>query len=376
MYVGRSDNVLGQRFHITPRQLYTLFSQKLEEVQGPPQEEKQVSLTYEPPFNENASDKEIIEALIKHLKEQDGFLTAINCVSTKAILSWLEKQQEQKPVDYEAELKKCKDNPLYFFDKYVSIKQKPWEWGEEETKLLDSIIDDYEAAAKSFCGYDGKIGLLRAIRDGEYDLPKQEWSGEDNICWDEAFACVTRAKKTAKNEEELQSAVIAEKWLKEIQFKYYVHPVKPEWSEEDEHNLNSVINLVHTTTDGAWGSCIGDRIENWLKNLPERFNLQPKPEWGEEDEKMLQSIIKDFRAGKVSTIGQERWLKSLRPQYHGDVTMTEAYKMGVEAGKASSWKPSKEQMDALDKAIPVCMGVVGRDEIMPLESLCEQLKKL
>jgi hypothetical protein len=280
MYVGRSDNVLGQRFHITPRQLYTLFSQQLEEVQGPPQEEKQASLNYEPPFNENPSDKEIIEALIKHLKEQDGFLTAINCISTKAILSWLEKQQEQKPVDYETELKKCKDNPLYFFDKYVSIKQKPAEWSEEDEEMLKDII----------------------------------------------------------------SGLKAQKLL------IFAH------ENQGKAQMNARID--------------------WLQSLPERFNLQPKPEWGEEDEKMLQSIIKDFRAGKVSTIGQERWLKSLRPQYHGDVTMTEAYKMGVEAGKASSWKPSKEQMDALDKAIPVCMGVVGRDEIAPLESLCEQLEKL
>ena len=68
----------------------------LKEVQGPPQEEKQVSLTHEPPFNENPSDREIIEALIHHLNEQDGFLTAINCVSTKAILSWLKKKKEQK----------------------------------------------------------------------------------------------------------------------------------------------------------------------------------------------------------------------------------------------------------------------------------------
>jgi hypothetical protein len=33
MYVGRSDNILNQKFHITPRQLYTLFSQQLEEKQ-------------------------------------------------------------------------------------------------------------------------------------------------------------------------------------------------------------------------------------------------------------------------------------------------------------------------------------------------------
>lgn len=41
-----------------------------------------------------------------------------------------------------------------------------------------------------------------------------------------------------------------------------------------------------------------------------------------------------------------------------------------------SWKPSEEQIKALDKAIPVCMEVVGRDGIAPLESLYEHLKKL
>ncbi len=53
------------------------------------------------------------------------------------------------------------------------------EWGEGEMKMLVSIIDDYETAAKSFCGHDGKIMFLNAIRDGEYGLSKQEWSEED-----------------------------------------------------------------------------------------------------------------------------------------------------------------------------------------------------
>lgn len=45
------------------------------------------------------------------------------------ILRWADEHpKEQKPIDYEVELKKCKDNPLYFYDKYVSIKQKPAEW--------------------------------------------------------------------------------------------------------------------------------------------------------------------------------------------------------------------------------------------------------
>lgn len=50
---------------------------------------------------------------------------------------------EQKPVDYEAELKKCKDNPLYFYDKYVSIKRKPAKWSEEEEQMFSNILNHY-----------------------------------------------------------------------------------------------------------------------------------------------------------------------------------------------------------------------------------------
>lgn len=49
--------------------------------------------------------------------------------------------ERQKTVDYEAELKKCKDNPLYFFDKYVSIKLKPMKWSEEDEKMCNSILN-------------------------------------------------------------------------------------------------------------------------------------------------------------------------------------------------------------------------------------------
>jgi len=163
MYVGRSDNILNQKFHITPRQLYTLFSQKLEEVQGPPQEEKQISLNYELPFNENPSDIQIIEALIKHLKEQDGFLTAIDCVSTKSILSWLEKQKEEEgyeaiPVEstleYKLGFKAGKDSER-------QKEQKPVEWdfpyGMNET--VDKLIAIAECLEMdgdcSFNGYTG-----------------------------------------------------------------------------------------------------------------------------------------------------------------------------------------------------------------------------
>ena len=95
---------------------------------------------------------------------------------------------------------------------------------------------------------------------------------------------------------------------------------------------------------------------------PEQFGLQKPAEWSEEDEKKLERVddllwMLDDYLGNDCSICEEKtarlrdeihnelfpWLEFLRPQYHGDVTMTEAYKMGLEAGKASSWKPSEEQ---------------------------------
>lgn len=76
-------------------------------------------------------------------------------------------------------------------------------------------------------------------------------------------------------------------------------------------------------------------------------------EWSEEDEIKLASLINYFEGGALdcSTEDMVRWLKSLRPQYHGDVTMTEAYKMGLEVGKASSWKPSEDEERLINTSI-------------------------
>ena len=128
-----------------------------------------------------------------------------------------------------------------------------------------------------------------------------------------------------------------------------------QWSEEDRHNLNSVISLVHNTTDGAWGSCIGDRIETWLKSLPERFNLQSKQEWSEEDEKMRENIISDLRYFRDCETDEEAvsdyddeiaWLKDISLNHK---KFTEAvYKLW-----SNDWSDEdKEALDMCLDAIP------------------------
>ena len=103
-----------------------------------------------------------------------------------------------------------------------------------------------------------------------------------------------------------------------------------EWREEDEKMLEVCSQYIGNTipTDYDEEEFTVKDCRNWLKSLPERFNLQPKQEWNEQNKKWFDAIIKDY---EESLSGDEEHdpaiqikinlLKSLRP----------------------SWKPSEEQ---------------------------------
>ena len=260
-YVGRSDNILNQKFHITPRQLFTLFSQQLEEVQGPPQEEKQVSLNYEPPFNENPSDIEIIDALIHSLNEQDGFLTAIDCVSTKAILRWLEKQKEQKPADLSEMMVHKEPYISPVSTPMVADEQKSAEWAELQSEFKN-INEAFEDGKKEVVANPEKYGLC--------EQKPIEQLGDTFTSYD-----------MAKTFTEGQNYVIA-------------HPEKfglckpAEWKEEDKGMLNCIIATLCEESHG--GREANEKMVTWLKNRLKSLRPQPKQEWSKEDENKIERL--------------------------------------------------------------------------------------
>ena len=148
--------------------------------------------------------------------------------------------------------------------KYEQKEQKPAERSLEDDHIIGFVYDLLNEIEWKDSWAMSKDECLRLLNNYSPQKPV-EWSDTDNIGWDEAFACVTRAEKAAKNEEELQNAVTAEKWLKEIKFKYYVHPVKQEWSEEDGMETINVFRPL-----------AGTSIENATKQAVNKFTNSGK----------------------------------------------------------------------------------------------------
>lgn len=151
-----------------------------------------------------------------------------------------------------------------------------------------------------------------------------------------------------------------------------------EWSEEDEKYRNALINICLRPHDE-----IDDRPwykwANWLKSLPERFNLQPKNEWNEEDfEKLVGELVQDIVANEsdAKNYGTEK-----KPTSFFLTKYSEKFK-----SIRPHWKPSEEQMEALKCAIEDIAKFSKRGGrqvefenepyYMALHSLYEQLKNL
>ena len=178
-----------------------------------------------------------------------------------------------------------------------------------------------------------------------------------------------------------------------------------EWSEEDE----KVIKLIESSTWDGEKLTQGEAgaVLRWLKDLPNRFSLRPQPkvEWSEEDERWMKLAINSCEmCGNPFTAS---WLKSLRPQpkqewseedekiydkaldavYYQDCNDKQDVLYALKGlcdliskkrkviPVYQRWKPSEEQMKALQHAIDACESewAYQDDE---LRSLLNDLKKL
>ena len=210
-----------------------------------------------------------------------------------------------------------------------AMEQKPTERSLEDDHIIGFVYDllneiewkDKWAMSKEEC--------LRRLNNYRPQKPA-EWSKEDeeNFKWFDKFF---RAESVMAGGRDIPQD-------KYLWFKSLRPQPKQEWSEEEKKMLARIIERGQSQIQMFETGLLPEHI-NWLKSLPERFNLQPEQEWSEEDENALKYIHELIGFGFTekffdaqTAADMREWLnekfKSLRPQPH--------------------WKPSEEQMKVFD----------------------------
>jgi hypothetical protein len=153
-------------------------------------------------------------------------------VKDSDVLSWmelsdLEKQGEQKPIDYNDELKKCRENPLYFFDKYVKL---------EERKSTDKVEPKFKIGDEIKTANEEPLTITKIDEKGYWSEDLFICGFDEECCWD-----------------------LVEQ--------------KPDWNNKEKLMLNDIIEA--TERSNIFKENYQRELIDWLKSLKERYSWKP-----------------------------------------------------------------------------------------------------
>lgn len=237
---------------------------------------------------------------------------------------------------------------------------------EEKAKAYDEAIKRLEdiktgKCQKTFVFTEGLFDyIFPELRESEDWIPKEiikylKEKGDFRSCWIAWLEKQGEQKPTVEMKTPEGSLGIDYDTYNKIVDKCVYGEQNPAWNEEDERIYQSIID------DTVQENQLGDKQINWLESLKDR--VQPQPKWNYNDEIIIGTIIQEIE--KISSekfIDNAKyrcldWLryrtKSLRPQ--------------------SQWKPSDEQIEALDDVIDEYDGYPEFDSLVSLKN---DLKKL
>ena len=364
-----------------------------------------------------------ISYAIGNSTHEDG--TLINGVTESEAMAWLEKQGEQKPINYADEeiVEAVKDTSVldmvepkfkagdwvvdilydeamqvlfleddgYEFDNgiwvsYTDAKERVHLWTIQDAKDGDVLqLGRVTAIFKEYIG-NGTCGCYCSVCKGEFEIPADD--GFDNVygCYDthpatqEQRDLLFQKMKEAGYEwdaekKEVKKIHVIDEGKAEMDYCFTKmmngEKINPAWSEEDERMCNASIRacqyMVENFENSTWD--YEDAID-WLKSIKNK--VQPKQEWSEEDKGNLldvKCIIDEiwhcqYVRGEIDCSCEE--LESLW-SWLDDIWQKVEY-------PSSTWKPSEEQIRALE--YQVHSTYQGSWQYKASKELLEQLKKL
>ena len=243
-------------------------------------------------------------------------------------------------------------------DELIKLAKK-----QEEQKHPDGCFtcDEYKKGYEAGRSNGFTAGYNKAMKEVEQKEQKP-WKVGAN-----AYFTPEQKPVEGDNETEIQKAFREGKSAgrKEV----FNHPEeyglqKPaEWSDTNELVFKDICK--HLKEEGYNGWVV---LLNALRN----GEFQPKPAWSKEDEKIIDTIVSvlsqymDYKA--VSDTGSGSGSAFATPRYSKEIDWLNSLR--------PSWKPSKEQMNALLNAKEYLLEGDQFDSAKSIAKLYEQLKKL
>lgn len=305
-----------------------------------------------------SEDERTRKAIIGIIKYTTAFDTDF---TQEQMLAWLEKQKERGPLTKEEEY------TLYRIIEYFEDGDEHPEWvellrniynlpyvkqkepTEELVYRLNGLMQDYIEEGATEEEKEHRLRCYRLFWDALEDLSFFEKQKEQNPAEiaPNQFDGVTYGMSGHSSEKPAEYPMTPSECYKPA-----------EWSEEDDGVLEQIITAFRRIANGSEHYFSQDTAKVFEETLIS-LRHQSKQEWSDEDEWKLNEIIKyledkgDYRSCWVSFLKDLPNRFSLRPH----------------------WKPSKEEMEALDVA---CSGKLWYGDIYlnGLKRIREQLKKL
>ena len=338
-----------------------------------------------------SEDERIRKALIEAIRHNYVLTGSINHIPTKDILAWLEKLGEQKgtngnekDIPFSMQKPADKVEPKFHEDDWVIGRAT-----ENEPRQIAEITEEgYKTTYGGWIGFsfeeDMRLWTIQDAKDGDVLADRDRaillFRGVGNNEWSDAIEYYALLETNMNNRFSLQegdaywgkvdncSLCPATKKQRDALMKamaeagYEWDPENRELKKIDHKELTDfqeILRSILIESNGKYDDNTVIRLSGQVLELVE----QKPAEWSKEDEAHIDSLLKRLEgickpgAAFISTrfaISEDKdWLKSLKDRY--------------------TWKPSDEQIEALDSATENCAYSEYQD---CLRELIGQLKKL
>ena len=192
--------------------------------------------------------RELVEFLSNTIDASWGDIIKAAEFYAERIKNIIEKQKEQKPIEWS-------DN---FEENIRNLLHEKLKWTSEDGNMSSTVFIDDKTLKDIINGIWFYVGK-EALKYPNKEFNAAEWNEEDESAFEDLIWCIEQARKSAKDENDMGNIWYAENWLKE---RHKSLRPQPHWKPSEEQ-IHALWNLMHYAVNLS----IWDKLEPQIESL-------------------------------------------------------------------------------------------------------------